>query len=112
FKTNNIKTAKLIKSSNVPFRKGDLKKYPLIRTINNFFTRYSSILFLKSPIKLILCDLSSAKWLKIDSILHYQIYSDMDILGYLASILIGISLGLIGAGGSILTVPVLVYLFS
>jgi len=35
----------------------------------------------------------------------------MDILGYLASILIGISLGLIGAGGSILTVPVLVYLF-
>lgn len=36
----------------------------------------------------------------------------MDILGYLASILIGISLGLIGAGGSILTVPVLVYLFS
>lgn len=31
--------------------------------------------------------------------------------GYLASILIGISLGLIGGGGSILTVPVLVYLF-
>lgn len=36
----------------------------------------------------------------------------MDILGYLASVLIGISLGLIGSGGSILTVPVLVYLFS
>ena len=35
----------------------------------------------------------------------------MDIAGYLASILIGISLGLIGGGGSILTVPVLVYLF-
>lgn len=34
------------------------------------------------------------------------------IAGYLASILIGISLGLIGGGGSILTVPVLVYLFS
>lgn len=32
--------------------------------------------------------------------------------GYLASILIGISLGLIGGGGSILTVPVLVYLFG
>ena len=32
-------------------------------------------------------------------------------LGYFASILIGISLGLIGGGGSILTVPVLVYLF-
>jgi uncharacterized membrane protein YfcA len=36
----------------------------------------------------------------------------MEITGYLASILIGISLGLIGGGGSILTVPVLVYLFS
>ncbi len=36
----------------------------------------------------------------------------MEIIGYLASILIGISLGLIGSGGSILTVPVLVYLFS
>lgn len=32
-------------------------------------------------------------------------------MGYLASIIIGISLGLIGGGGSILTVPVLVYLF-
>lgn len=36
----------------------------------------------------------------------------MEITGYSASILIGISLGLIGGGGSILTVPVLVYLFS
>lgn len=36
----------------------------------------------------------------------------MDIAGYLASIFIGIALGLIGGGGSILTVPVLVYLFS
>ena len=36
----------------------------------------------------------------------------MEIIGYLASILIGISLGLIGGGGSILTVPVLVYLFD
>ena len=35
----------------------------------------------------------------------------MEIIGYVASILIGISLGLIGGGGSILTVPVLVYLF-
>lgn len=35
----------------------------------------------------------------------------MEIAGYIASILIGISLGLIGGGGSILTVPVLVYLF-
>lgn len=36
----------------------------------------------------------------------------MEIAGYLASILIGVSLGLIGGGGSILTVPVLVYLFA
>lgn len=35
----------------------------------------------------------------------------MDITGYIASTFIGISLGLIGGGGSILTVPVLVYLF-
>ena len=35
----------------------------------------------------------------------------MEIVGYLASLVIGISLGLIGGGGSILTVPVLVYLF-
>ena len=34
----------------------------------------------------------------------------MEILGYIASILIGISLGMVGSGGSILTVPVLVYL--
>ncbi len=36
----------------------------------------------------------------------------MEILGYTAAILIGISLGLIGGGGSILTVPVLVYLLG
>ena len=35
----------------------------------------------------------------------------MEILGYLASLFIGVSLGLIGGGGSILTVPVMVYLF-
>ena len=34
-----------------------------------------------------------------------------DIVGYFAAGLIGIALGLIGGGGSILTVPVLVYLF-
>lgn len=34
------------------------------------------------------------------------------VLGYIAAILIGISLGLIGGGGSILTIPVLVYLFG
>lgn len=36
----------------------------------------------------------------------------MEIIGYIASLMIGISLGLIGGGGSILTVPVLVYLFG
>ncbi len=36
----------------------------------------------------------------------------MEPLAYIASLLIGISLGLIGGGGSILTVPVLVYLFG
>jgi uncharacterized protein len=36
----------------------------------------------------------------------------MEILGYIAAILIGLSLGLIGGGGSILTVPILVYLLG
>tara|TARA_B110000977_G_C11081078_1_gene492967 strand:- start:1517 stop:2308 length:792 start_codon:yes stop_codon:yes gene_type:complete len=35
-----------------------------------------------------------------------------EILGYLSAILIGITLGLIGGGGSILTVPVLVYIIG
>ena len=36
----------------------------------------------------------------------------MEYLGYFSSILIGISLGLIGSGGTILTIPILVYLFK
>lgn len=36
----------------------------------------------------------------------------MEILGYFAAILIGVSLGLIGSGGSILTVPILVYMMN
>lgn len=36
----------------------------------------------------------------------------LEVFGYIASALIGISLGVIGGGGSILTVPVLVYLFG
>ncbi len=36
----------------------------------------------------------------------------MEFVGYLSAILIGVSLGLIGSGGSILTVPVLVYLMA
>lgn len=34
------------------------------------------------------------------------------IIGYLASVCIGLSLGLIGSGGSILTVPILIYFFG
>ncbi len=36
----------------------------------------------------------------------------MEILGYIGALLVGISLGLLGAGGSILTVPVLYYFFK
>ncbi|GGK78859.1 sulfite exporter TauE/SafE family protein [Rufibacter glacialis] len=36
----------------------------------------------------------------------------MEILGYAAALFIGISLGLTGSGGSILTVPILVYLIG
>lgn len=36
----------------------------------------------------------------------------MEVLGYLSALIIGIVLGLIGGGGSILTVPVFVYLLS
>lgn len=36
---------------------------------------------------------------------------DLQYIGYFASILMGLSLGLIGGGGAILTVPILVYLF-
>jgi len=35
-----------------------------------------------------------------------------EIIGYVGAIVMGLSLGLIGGGGSILTVPILVYLFS
>lgn len=36
----------------------------------------------------------------------------MEVIGYISALLIGLSLGLVGGGGSILTVPVLVYLFG
>ncbi len=36
----------------------------------------------------------------------------METIGYLLAVVVGISLGLIGGGGSILTVPILVYLFG
>jgi len=36
----------------------------------------------------------------------------LDIFGYIAALVIGVVLGLIGGGGSILTVPVFVYIFA
>jgi uncharacterized membrane protein YfcA len=36
----------------------------------------------------------------------------MEILGYFLAVIVGISLGLIGSGGSILTVPILVYIMG
>ena len=36
----------------------------------------------------------------------------MEIIGYLLSIFIGVTLGLIGGGGSILTIPIIVYFFG
>jgi uncharacterized membrane protein YfcA len=36
----------------------------------------------------------------------------MELIGFIAAIIMGLSLGLIGGGGSILTVPILVYLFG
>jgi uncharacterized membrane protein YfcA len=36
----------------------------------------------------------------------------MELLGYFSALFIGITLGLIGSGGAILTVPILVYLFE
>ena len=38
--------------------------------------------------------------------------SILEILGYAAAVLMGVVLGVIGGGGSILTVPILVYLFN
>lgn len=36
----------------------------------------------------------------------------MEIIGFIGAVVMGVSLGLIGGGGSILTVPILVYLFD
>jgi uncharacterized protein len=38
--------------------------------------------------------------------------NSMEFLGYLSAILMGLSLGVIGGGGSILTVPILIYFFK
>ena len=51
------------------------------------------------------------RWKKRSIQFCHQIIK-MEIAGYIASVIIGIALGLIGGGGSILTVPVLVYLFG
>lgn len=36
----------------------------------------------------------------------------MELVGYIVSLVMGLTLGLLGGGGSIITVPILVYLFS
>lgn len=38
--------------------------------------------------------------------------SVIEILGYIGALIVGVSLGLVGGGGSVLAVPVLAYLFS
>jgi uncharacterized membrane protein YfcA len=49
---------------------------------------------------------------KILKIIFVPNLKKMEYLGYFASIIIGLSLGLVGGGGSILTIPILVYLFK
>src|SRR5437868_15461587 len=36
----------------------------------------------------------------------------MEIIGYICAALVGVSLGILGSGGSILTVPIMVYLMG
>jgi uncharacterized protein len=52
----------------------------------------------------------------IDSICSIQFFSlpkiHLEYFGYFAAILIGLLLGLLGGGGSILSIPILVYLFQ
>lgn len=43
---------------------------------------------------------------------HFTFAPMIEILGFLGAVIMGITLGLIGGGGSILTVPILIYLFS
>ena len=49
--------------------------------------------------------------LPLNILLRYKALS-LIIFGYLAAVLMGVVLGVIGGGGSILTVPILVYLFG
>ena len=46
------------------------------------------------------------------SCLHISLFFVLPYLGYFAAIFIGLALGIMGGGGSILTVPVLVYLLG
>ena len=39
-------------------------------------------------------------------------FSRLEIIGYIASVFVGLLLGLLGGGGSILSIPILVYLFQ
>ncbi len=44
-------------------------------------------------------------------LVHYSL-TTMETFGYIGALIMGLSLGIMGGGGSILTVPILVYLFS
>lgn len=46
------------------------------------------------------------------SALSLHKFLEVEFVGFLASVMMGLSLGLVGGGGSILTVPILVYLFD
>ena len=62
------------------------------------------------PIVFWLCDICYQVRQGTTHIFAGKLY--MEVIGYLASIVMGLTLGLVGGGGSILTVPILVYLFD
>jgi uncharacterized membrane protein YfcA len=45
-------------------------------------------------------------------VLNFVHVYEMEIVGFVGALFMGLSLGLVGSGGAILTVPILVYLFS
>ena len=50
--------------------------------------------------------------MKLTTFAIKEIIVIMEILGYVLALLVGVSLGLVGSGGSILTLPILVYLMN
>lgn len=70
--------------------------------------------YLSLPQKKIQVTGDRARNIPVCQLIRFQNYQleVLEFLGYLGALLIGLILGLIGGGGSILTVPVLVYLFG